>query len=395
MIFYSHCFSLFELSKPYNSVKVATLKHSLIILKFVDKITAIFRINIMQFKPLGQTGILVPEICLGTMTFGEQNTQHEAFQQLDYALDRGLSFWDTAEMYPVTPKPETQGATEQIIGNWIAERGGRDKIFIASKIAGPSQGGSHIRDGNTRFNKSDIKSALDGNLKRLQTDYIDLYQLHWPQRPTNFFGKLGYGNQESTLTTDITPLEETLSALKDEIDKGRIRSIGLSNETPWGTMKFLQLAEKLGMEKFFSVQNPYNLLNLTYEVGMSEIAHYEGVGLLAYSPLAFGYLTGKFRNGARPPNARITLYSRFSRYSNPESLWATEQYAQLAEQHGLTLTQLALAFIKQQFFVTSTIIGATNLEQLKENIDAFDITLSDEVLQGVEAIHKQQPNPAP
>lgn len=349
----------------------------------------------MQFKPLAQTGILLPEICLGTMTFGEQNTQAEAFEQLEYALERGLNFWDTAEMYPVPPKPETQGATETIIGNWIAQRGGRDKLFIASKIAGPSQGGSHIRDGQTRFNQADIESALDGNLKRLQTDYIDLYQLHWPQRPTNFFGKLGYGNQEAQEAREITQLEETLSVLSDEVKKGRIRYIGLSNETPWGTMKFLHLAEKLGLEKFVSVQNPYNLLNRTYETGMSEIAHYEGVGLLAYSPLAFGYLTGKFRNGARPANARVTLFSRFSRYSNPQSEWATEQYAQLAEQHGLTLTQLALAFIKQQFFVTSTIIGATNLDQLKENIDAFDINLSEDVLQGIEAIHKRQPNPAP
>lgn len=349
----------------------------------------------MQFRPLADTGILLPEICLGTMTFGEQNTQAEAFQQLEYALERGLYFWDTAEMYPVPPKPETQGATERIIGNWIQQNGGRDKLFLASKIAGPSQGGSHIRDGQTRFNASDISSALDGNLKRLQTDYIDLYQLHWPQRPTNFFGKLGYGNEDAENQKQITALEETLTALQDEIKKGRIRYIGLSNETPWGTMKFLHLAEKLGLSKFVSVQNPYSLLNRTYEIGMSEIAKYEGVGLLAYSPLAFGYLTGKFRNGARPADARVTLFSRFSRYSNPESEWATEQYAQLAEQHGLTLTQLALAFIKQQFFVTSTIIGATNLNQLKENIDAFDINLSAEVLQGIEAIHKQQPNPAP
>ena len=349
----------------------------------------------MQLKPLANTGILVPEICLGTMTFGEQNTQAEAFQQLEYALDQGLFFWDTAEMYPVPPKPETQGATETILGNWIAERGKRDQLFIASKIAGPSQGGSHIRDGQTRFTASEISSAIDGSLKRLQSDYIDLYQLHWPQRPTNFFGKLGYGNTEAHQNTEITALEETLSALSDEIKKGRIRYIGLSNETPWGTLKFLHLAEKLGLEKFVSVQNPYNLLNRTYEIGMSEIAHYENVGLLAYSPLAFGYLTGKFRHGARPANARVTLFSRFSRYSNPESEWATEQYAQLAERHGLTLTQLSLAFIKQQFFVTSTIIGATNLDQLKENIQAFEIDLSAEVLQGIEDIHYQQPNPAP
>lgn len=349
----------------------------------------------MQFKPLANTGILLPEICLGTMTFGEQNTQADAFQQLDYALERGLNFWDTAEMYPVPPKPDTQGSTERIIGNWIAERGGRDKLFLASKIAGPSQGGSHIRDGKTKFVASEIESALDQSLTRLQTDYIDLYQLHWPQRPTNFFGKLGYGNTEATSDQTVTSLEETLIALSNEIKKGRIRYIGLSNETPWGTLKFLHLAEKLGLEKFVSVQNPYSLLNRTYEIGMSEIAHYEGVGLLAYSPLAFGYLTGKFRNGARPANARVTLFSRFSRYSNAESEWATEQYAQLAEKHGLTLTQLALAFIKQQFFVTSTIIGATNLDQLKENIDAFDVNLSEEVLKGIEDIHRQQPNPAP
>ncbi|MCO8069815.1 NADP(H)-dependent aldo-keto reductase [Acinetobacter lwoffii] len=349
----------------------------------------------MQFRPLADTGIFLPEICLGTMTFGEQNTQEQAFQQLDYALDQGVYFWDTAEMYPVPPKPETQGATERIIGNWIAARGGRDKLFLASKIAGPSQGGSHIRDGKTRFVADEISAAIDQSLSRLQTDYIDLYQLHWPQRPTNFFGKLGYGNAEAAEDRTVTDLEETLTALQDEIKKGRIRYIGLSNETPWGTMKFLHLAEKLGLSKFVSVQNPYNLLNRTYEIGMSEIAHYEGVGLLAYSPLAFGYLTGKFRHGARPANARVTLFSRFSRYSNPQSEWATEQYAQLAEQHGLSLTQLALAFITQQFFVTSTIIGATNLDQLKENIQAFDVNLSEEVLQGIEAIHRQQPNPAP
>ncbi|WP_180182727.1 NADP(H)-dependent aldo-keto reductase [Acinetobacter sp. YH01020] len=349
----------------------------------------------MQFKPLAHSGILVPEICLGTMTFGEQNTQAEAFEQLDYALERGLNFWDTAEMYPVPPKPETQGSTETIIGNWIAARGGRDKLILASKIAGPSQGGSHIRDGQTKFIASEIESALDHSLQRLQTDYLDLYQLHWPQRPTNFFGKLGYGNAEANSTQTITNLEETLVALSHEVKKGRIRSIGLSNETPWGTLKFLQLAEKHGLEKIVSVQNPYSLLNRTYEIGLSEIAHYEGVGLLAYSPLAFGYLTGKFRHGARPANARVTLFSRFSRYSNAESEWATEQYAQLAEQHGLTLTQLALAFIKQQFFVTSTIIGATNLDQLKENIDAFDVNLSEDILKGIEDIHRQQPNPAP
>ena len=349
----------------------------------------------MKFKSLGQSGIQVPEICLGTMTFGEQNNQQEAFEQLSYALDQGLYFWDTAEMYPVPPKPETQGSTEKIIGHWIAKHGQRDKLFLASKIAGPSQGGSHIRDGQTRFIDTEIESALDDSLKRLQTDYIDLYQLHWPQRPTNFFGTLGYNNEQAHFKHNMTPLVETLEALSAEVKKGRIRHIGLSNETPWGTMKFLQLAEELGLEKIVSVQNPYSLLNRTYEIGMSEIAHHEGIGLLAYSPLAFGYLTGKYRHGAHPEEARITKFSRFTRYSNPQSDWATEQYALLAEKHGLTLTQLALAFIKHQFFVTSTIIGATSMQQLKENIQAFEIDLSEEVLQGIEAIHRQQPNPAP
>ena len=349
----------------------------------------------MKLNRLGQSELIVPEICLGTMTFGEQNNQQQAFSQLSYALDQSLNFWDTAEMYPVPPKPETQGSTETIIGNWIAQNGQRDKLIIATKIAGPQQGGSQIRNGQTQFIASEISSAIDSSLKRLQTDYIDLYQLHWPQRPTNFFGTLGYGNHLSTQNQTITPLAETLEALSKEVQKGRIRHIGLSNETPWGTLKFLHLAEQLGLEKVVSVQNPYSLLNRTYEVGMSEIAHYEGVGLLAYSPLAFGYLTGKYRQGARPADGRITLFSRFSRYSNSESDWATEQYAQLAEKHGLTLTQLALAFIKQQFFVSSTIIGATTLDQLKENIQAFDTQLYEEILLKIDAIHQQQPNPAP
>ena len=350
----------------------------------------------MKFNPLAHTGIQLPEICLGTMTFGEQNTQAEAFDQLNYALDQGLYFWDTAEMYPVPPKAETQGATERIIGNWIQQHGQRDRLFLASKIAGPGFGGSAIRQGLTRFNRQHIQQALDGSLQRLQTDYIDLYQLHWPERHTNFFGHLGFGNQLAAKHEhDLTALEETLDALHQEIQKGRIRFIGLSNETPWGTMKFLHLAEKMNLSKFVTVQNPYSLLNRSYEVGMSEIAKYEGVGLLAYSPLAFGMLTGKYRHGAKPDNGRITLFSRFSRYTNPECEWATEQYAQLAEKHGLTLTQLALAFIKQQFFVTSTIIGATSMAQLKEDIAAFDIELNEEILQEIEATHKQQPNPAP
>ncbi|WEV49737.1 NADP(H)-dependent aldo-keto reductase [Acinetobacter sp. ESL0695] len=349
----------------------------------------------MKFNPLSDTHVKLPEVCLGTMTFGEQNTLEEAFEQLNYALSQDVHFWDTAEMYPVPPKIETQGRTEEIIGEWFKKNKNRENIFLASKIAGPGFGGSHIRHGETKFNAKDIANALDGSLNRLKTDYIDLYQLHWPERTTNFFGKLGYGNTLAESEAQITAFTETLEALQQEIKHGRIRHIGLSNETPWGTMKFLQIAEKLNLQKFVSVQNPYSLLNRTYEVGMSEIAKYENVGLLAYSPLAFGMLSGKYRHGARPTGARITEFSRFTRYTNPQCEWATEQYAQLAEKHGLSLVQLALAFIKQQFFVTSTIIGATHLDQLKENISAFSVDLSPEILEEIEQIHKQQPNPAP
>jgi aryl-alcohol dehydrogenase-like predicted oxidoreductase len=350
----------------------------------------------MKHHFLGHTDIKVPEICLGTMTFGQQNTQEQAFEQLDYALERGINFWDTAELYAVPPTPQSYGSTETILGNWFAKTGKRKQVTLASKIAGPSQVGGHIRNGQTRFNKKDISSALDNSLKRLQTDYLDLYQLHWPERPTNCFSHLGYTPQMIADTpADLTPLAETLIALNDEIKAGRIRAIGLSNETPWGTMKFLQLADELGLQRVVSVQNPYGLLNRTYEIGLAEIAHFEKVGCLAYSPLGFGVLSGKYLNGQKPENARITLFPRFSRYTNAQAVWATEQYAKIAAEHGLSLAQLSLAFVRQQFFVTSTIIGATTMQQLQENIDSVDVVLSDEVMQLIEAVHVQQPNPSP
>lgn len=350
----------------------------------------------MKHHFLGHTDIQVPEICLGTMTFGQQNTQQQAFEQLDYALERGVNFWDTAEMYAVPPTPQTYGSTETILGNWFAKTGKRDQVILASKIAGPSQVGNHIRNGQTRFNKKDIASALDDSLKRLQTDYLDLYQLHWPERPTNCFSHLGYTAQMIADTpADLTPLADTLMALNDEIKAGRIRAIGLSNETPWGTMKFLQLADELGLQRVVSVQNPYGLLNRTYEIGLAEIAHFEKVGCLAYSPLGFGVLSGKYLNGQKPENARITLFPRFSRYTNAQAVWATEQYAKIAAEHDLSLAQLSLAFVRQQFFVTSTIIGATTMQQLQENIDSVDVVLSDDIMQQIEAVHVQQPNPSP
>ncbi|MGS0939869.1 NADP(H)-dependent aldo-keto reductase [Pseudomonas luteola] len=345
----------------------------------------------MKYRSLGRTTISVSELCLGTMTWGEQNTQDEAFAQIDRAAEHGINFMDAAEMYPVPPRPETYGQTERIIGNYFKKRGNRDQWILTSKVAGPGNNISHIRDGNLKHNRQHIIAALEGSLERLQTDYIDLYQLHWPDRETNFFGKLGYVHNDKT----FTPLEETLEVLNEQVQAGKIRHIGLSNETPWGTMRFLQLAEERGWPRAVTIQNPYNLLNRSFEVGLAEIAIREQCGLLAYSPLAFGMLTGKYANGARPEHARLTLFSRFTRYNNPETMRATEQYVQLAKQHGLDPAQMALAYVTSRPFVTSNIIGATSLEQLQSNLDSINLTLSEEVVAGIEAIHKIQPNPAP
>ena len=349
----------------------------------------------MKYRKLGTTEIDVSLIALGTMTWGEQNTEQEAHAQLDYATAQGINFIDAAELYPVPPKPETYGLTESYIGTWLAKSKQRDQLILASKVAGPSSangGTDHIRAGQSRHNKANIEQALHDSLKRLQTDYIDLYQLHWPDRSSNFFGKLGYNHIEDEVST---PILETLMVLDDLVKTGKIRHIGLSNETPWGMSQFLKLAEKHDLARIVSIQNPYNLLNRSFEVGNAEIAIQEQVGLLAYSPLAFGHLTGKYLNGALPEGARITKWARFGRYKSANAEKATQLYVDLAKAHGLDPAQLALAYVNQQRFVTSNIIGATNLDQLKTNIDSIDLKLSDELLAEIEKIHQQYPNPSP
>ena len=335
-------------------------------------------------------GTAVTKLCLGTMTWGEQNTEAQAHEQIDYALERGLNFMDCAEMYPVPPKAETQGRTEQYIGSWFAKTGQRDRWVVATKASGPGDWMAHIR-GGPRFTADHLVRAVETSLQRLQTDYIDLYQLHWPDRNTNFFGKLGYQHSDA----DETPIEETLKALDSLVRSGKIRAIGLSNETPWGAMRFLALSEREGWPRIQTIQNPYNLLNRTYEVGLAEVSHRENVGLLAYSPLAFGVLTGKYRHGARPAGARLTLFDRFSRYNNPEAVAATEAYLALADEHGIDPTLMSLAYINSRPFVLSNIIGATSIAQLKTCIDSADIVLSQELIDGIEAIHQRQPNPSP
>lgn len=345
----------------------------------------------MDYRQLGRSDIKVSSLCLGTMTWGEQNTASEGMAQIARSKAYGVNFIDTAEMYPVPPRAETYSKTEQIIGDYFKQHGDRADWVLASKIAGPGNGIGYIRDGQLKHNRAHIVAALDASLKRLQTDWIDLYQLHWPERPTNYFGQLGYQHHDG----DFTPLEETLEALDEQVKAGKIRHIGLSNETPWGTMKFLQLAEQRGWARSVSIQNPYNLLNRTFEVGLAEIAMREQCGLLAYSPLAFGMLSGKYENGARPSNARISLFSRFTRYTNPQSEAACARYIALAREHGLDPAQMALAFVTAQPFVTSNIIGATSLAQLDSNLASSELTLSAEVLKSIEAIHKEHPNPAP
>jgi aryl-alcohol dehydrogenase-like predicted oxidoreductase len=346
----------------------------------------------MEYRELGNTGTEVSVICLGTMTYGEQNTEAEAFEQMDYALAKGVNFFDTAELYSIPPKSETYGRTERIIGNWLHARRNRDQIILASKIAGPGEGWiDHIRNGKTSYTRTHIETALNNSLQRLKTDYIDLYQLHWPERETNFFGCLGYDPK----TDSFTPIDDTLGVLSDLVKAGKIRYIGLSNETPWGVMQFLHAADRLGLPRVVSVQNPYNLLNRSYEIGLAEISWREKCGLLAYSPLGFGVLTGKYLHGALPPNARLTLYPDYTRYSSPQAYRATEMYVELAQAHDLNPAQMALAYVNSRQFLTSTIIGATSMEQLKINIGSVDVRLADDALDEIEAIHTQHPNPSP
>lgn len=346
----------------------------------------------MQYRKLGNSNIDVSVICLGTMTWGEQNTQQQAFEQMDYALEQGVNFFDTAELYSIPPKAETYGSTESIIGHWLKQRGNRDKIILASKVAGPGEGWvDHIRSGATKFNKTHITEAVDNSLKRLQTDYIDLYQLHWPERNTNCFGQLGYEVEKGNFTSAI----ETLEALSEQIQAGKIRHIGLSNETPWGLMSFLQAAKELNLPRVVSVQNPYSLLNRSYEVGMAEISYREQCGLLSYSPLGFGVLSGKYLNNQKPDGARISLWPDYARYTSPSAITATEKYVSLALQHGLDPAQMALAFVNSRQFLTSTIIGATTMAQLESNINSINLMLSEEVLEAIEAIHCEISNPSP
>ena len=346
----------------------------------------------MRYKKLGRTDIEVSAICLGTMTWGEQNSETDAHQQLDYAVSSGINFIDTAELYPVPPKAETQGRTESYLGSWLSKRQDRDKLIIASKVCAAADWVPYLRNGNVSLNKKNIETALNDSLKRLQTDYIDLYQVHWPERDTNFFGKLGYYHAPEK---DGIPIEETLNALDEFVQSGKIRHIGISNETPWGIAEYLKLSEQKKLSRIVTIQNPYNLLNRTFEIGAAEFAHREGVGLLAYSPLGFGVLSGKYLDGQKPAGARLTLFDRFSRYTNDEAVKCTRAYVKLAQKYGLDPAQMALAYVNTRSFLTSNIIGATSMEQLQMNIDSINIKLSKELLREIEQIHTTQPNPCP
>jgi aryl-alcohol dehydrogenase-like predicted oxidoreductase len=350
----------------------------------------------MEYRTLGDSGVKVSQIGLGTMTWGEQNGEQDAHAQLDHAVDAGVTLIDAAEMYPVPPRPETQGRTEQYLGSWLArDPARRAKVVIATKIAGPARqphNPRHIRGEGNQFDRANLTEALDGSLKRLRTDYVDLYQLHWPDRSTTTFGRPAYPWLDDGYTV---PIEETLGVLAEFVKAGKVRHIGVSNETPWGVAQFLRAAERLGLPRIVSIQNPYSLLNRSFENGLSEFSHRERIGLLAYSPLAFGWLSGKYEAGARPAGARITLFERFQRYSKPQAVQATSRYVALAKQHGLSPAQFALAFVNSRPFVTSNLIGATSLEQLKENLGSVNVRLSDEIFAEIDALHERQPNPAP
>lgn len=344
----------------------------------------------MKYSYLPSTEIKVSKICLGTMTFGNQNSEHEAFEQMDYALDKGVNFFDTAELYPVPATPQLYADTEKIIGKWMKERKNRDQIVLATKIAGPGDYTKHIR--TTGFSKNSIISAVDGSLKRLKTDYIDLYQLHWPERVTNTFGKRGFNASFDDNWKEN--FQSVLESLKTLILAGKIRTIGLSNENPWGFMKYLELS-KNNLPKTITIQNPYSLLNRLFEVGNAEICERENVGLLAYSPLGFGVLSGKYLGGKIPKDSRLSLFPNLSRFSGENSMRATEFYNEIAKKYEMSLTQMSLSFVNSRSFVTSNIIGASKLSQLKENIESINIDLSEDVLSEIEKVHNMIPNPAP
>ena len=346
----------------------------------------------MKYRKLGNTNLDVSLICLGTMTYGEQNTEAEGFEQMDYAVEKGINFFDTAELYAIPPKQKTYGKTEEIIGNWFQKRKNRKKIILATKIAGP--GLKWIRGGGSQYSSKSIEEALNDSLKRLKTDYIDLYQLHWPERNTNYFGDLDY--EHNTNEKKWNSFDSILNVFKKLIDQGKIRYIGLSNETPWGFSKFLQIANEKKLPRVVSVQNPYNLVNRSYEVGMSEISIRENAGLLAYSPLAAGYLTGKYRNKQMPKNSRMDLfYENYPRYHNERTYKAVDEYFKIAKKNTVSLTQLSQAFVNSRDFVTSNIIGATTMSQLKENVESINISLTEEVINEINLVHEKIPNPAP
>lgn len=345
----------------------------------------------MKYTTLPNTDIKVSKICLGTMTWGNQNTQEEGFAQMDYALGQGVNFFDVAELYPVPANAETYAETERIIGNWFAKTGNRDKVVLASKIAGTGDYTAHIRTNG--FSKEALNEAVDNSLKRLQTDYIDLYQLHWPERDTNTFGVRDYKPNPNDKWEDN--FNDILHSLDELVKSGKIRQVGISNEKAWGTMRYLQESKMHNLPRMITIQNAYSLINRVFEGDMAEISHRENIGLLAYSPMAFGVLSGKYIKGTAAENSRLKLFPRFARYSSEQSTEATKRYLKIAEANNMSLAQMSLAFVNERPFITSNIIGATNIEQLKENIDSINISLSEDVMKAINAVHAEIPNPAP
>ncbi|MDO8293835.1 MAG: NADP(H)-dependent aldo-keto reductase [Gallionella sp.] len=344
----------------------------------------------MEYRQLGASDLKVSALALGTMTFGEQNSEAEAHAQLDLAVAHGVNFIDTAEMYPVAPRAETAGRTESYVGTWL-KRQQRDQLIVASKIAGPARGFSWIRNG-PRIDCAQLTAALDGSLRRLQTDYVDLYQIHWPDRYVPMFGATGY---DVTQERDSVPIAEQLQVLADLVKAGKVRHIGLSNETPWGVAEFLRCAETLGLPKIVSIQNAYHLMNRTFEAGLAEVCRHTNVGLLAYSPLAFGHLTGKYLADPQA-KGRVTLFPGFGqRYHKPNVPAASKEYVRIANEAGLSPAQMALAFVRTRWFTSSVLLGATSVQQLQENLDSAEVTLTAEVLEQIEAVHRLYPNPAP